>query len=444
MVTFFDKYKTLLEVTDPVKFRGHVTKVQGLLIESHGPIAVLGELCYITLSFSGEIIWAEVVALRIDSIQLMSYQPFEGITIGDLVVATGKCLTIPVSSKLLGRVLDGMGRPCDGKGNIRNAVPYPVFNSPPDVLNRKPVDTQIETGVRAIDSVLAIGKGQRIGIFAGAGVGKSTLLGMIARNTNADVNVIALVGERGREVTEFIEHELGSEGMKKSIIVVSSSNTPPVSRIRGAYTATAIAEYFRDHGKNVMLFFDSLTRFARAQREVGLAIGEPPATRGYTPSVFTEMPKLLERCTNSAKGTLTGIYTVLVEGDDLDEPVSDNAEGFLDGHIILSKKLAEANHYPAIDILKSISRVARRIVPEEITKSAGYLKGRMAIYSDAEDLINVGAYVKGSNSEIDEAVKKYPEIKKFLAQGLTEKSSLKESYSAVRKIAGIKKVENRR
>jgi len=438
MSTVFEKYHSLLDKTDPIKFTGRVVKVQGLLIESHGPRAVLGELCYIIMNNTNIPVWAEVVSLRQDTIQLMAYDSFEGIEIGNPVVATGRSLEVPVSPVMLGRVLDGMGRPCDDRGNIRSASRIPVFNSPPDLLKRKPITDQIQTGVRAIDSLLAVGKGQRIGIFSGAGVGKSTLLGMIARNTNADINVIALVGERGREVTEFIENELGPEGMKKSVIVVSSSNTPPISRIRGAYTATAIAEYFRERGKDVMLFFDSLTRFARAQREVGLAIGEPPATRGYTQSVFTEMPKLLERCANSAKGTMTGFYTVLVEGDDLDEPVADNAEGFLDGHIILSRKMAEANHYPAIDVLKSISRIAGKILPEDIKTSAGYIKNRMAVFNEAEDLINVGAYVKGSNPDIDESIKKLPDIRKFLIQPVEEKAALEDSFSALTKITGIK------
>ena len=438
MSAVFEKYKTILEDTDPIKFTGRVTKVQGLLIESVGPRVVLGELCYIIINNSLPPIWAEVVSLKEDAIQLMAYDSFDGIEIGSIVVATGKSLSISVSPRMLGRVLDGMGRPVDDKGNIRGAVKISVLNTPPDILKRKPVDEQIQTGVRSIDSVLAVGKGQRIGIFSSAGVGKSTLLGMVARNSSADVNVIALVGERGREVNEFIEHELGPEGMKKSVIVVSSSNTPPISRVKGAYTATAIAEYFRDRGKNVMFFFDSLTRFARAQREIGLAIGEPPATRGYTPSVFTEMPKLLERCANSLIGTLTGFYTVLVEGDDLDEPVSDNAEGFLDGHIILSKKLAESNHYPAIDILKSISRIADKILPEKIKEAAGYIKNKISVFSDSEDIINVGAYVKGSNPEIDEAVKKQPEIKKFLAQRIDETATIEESFSGIAKISGIK------
>jgi flagellum-specific ATP synthase len=330
-----------------------------------------------------------------------------------------------------------MGRPVDEKGNIRSDAKISVYNSPPDILKRKMITEQIPTGIRVIDSILSIGKGQRIGIFSGAGVGKSTLLGMIARNTESDVNVIALVGERGREVLEFIEHELGEEGLKKSVIVVSSSDSLPIARIRGSYTATAIAEYFRDRGKNVMLFFDSLTRFARAQREIGLAIGEPPATRGFTPSVFTEMPKLLERCANSETGTLTGFYTVLVEGDDLDEPVADNAEGFLDGHIILDRKFAESNHYPAINILKSISRLANKITSKKMRDIAGYIRNKTAVYTDAEDLINVGAYVTGSNPEIDIAIKKLPEIKKFLIQDIDEKSNLEETSAWAAEIAEI-------
>ena len=436
MSTIFDKYSDALDAAEPIKFTGKVTKVQGLLIESSGPRVILGELCYIIIN-ENDIIWAEVVALRKDSVQLMAYDSMEGLEIGCTVVATGDFLKIPVSSKILGRVVDSMGRPADSKGNIRSASRIPVFNSPPDILKRKMITEQIPTGIRAIDSVLAVGKGQRIGIFSGAGVGKSTLLGMIARNTESDINVIALVGERGREVLEFIENELGEDGLKKSVIVVSSSDSLPIARIRGSYTATAIAEYFRDRGKNVMLFFDSLTRFARAQREIGLAIGEPPATRGFTPSVFTEMPKLLERCANSDKGTITGFYTVLVEGDDLDEPVADNAEGFLDGHIILDRKLAESNHYPAINILKSISRLANKISSPETRKAAGYIRNKMAVYTEAEDLINVGAYAKGSNPEIDEAIKKLPEIKEFLVQDIEEKSDIDETLNQAALIAEI-------
>ena len=436
MSTIFDKYSKLMDSTDPIKFTGRVSRVQGLLIESTGPRVVLGELCYIVIN-EKETIWAEVVALKKESVQLMAYDSMEGIEIGCLVVATGGFLKIPVSSKLLGRVVDGMGRPCDGKGNIRSAGRISVFNSPPDILRRKMITDQIPTGVRAIDSLLTVGKGQRIGIFSGAGVGKSTLLGMIARNTDADINVIALVGERGREVLEFIENELGEDGLKKSVIVVSSSDSLPIARIRGSYTATAIAEYFRDNGKNVMLFFDSLTRFARAQREIGLAIGEPPATRGFTPSVFTEMPRLLERCANSETGTMTGFYTVLVEGDDLDEPVADNAEGFLDGHIILDRKLAESNHYPAINVLKSISRLANKITTKSVRNIAGYIKNKLAVYGEAEDLINVGAYVKGSNKEIDSAIAKLPEIKQFLVQDINEKSTMESTLEWASGITGI-------
>ncbi len=436
MSTIFEKYSDVLDTTDPIKFTGRVIKVQGLLIESSGPRVILGELCYIIIN-GKDVIWAEVVALKEESVQLMAYDSMEGIEIGCPVVATGDFLKIPVSAKILGRVVDSMGRPADDKGNIRSAVRIPVFNSPPDILKRKMITEQIPTGIRAIDSILSVGMGQRIGIFSGAGVGKSTLLGMIARNTESDINVIALVGERGREVLEFIENELGEDGLQKSVIVVSSSDSLPIARIRGSYTATAIAEYFRDRGKNVMLFFDSLTRFARAQREIGLAIGEPPATRGFTPSVFTEMPKLLERCANSDKGTITGFYTVLVEGDDLDEPVADNAEGFLDGHIILDRKLAEANHYPAINILKSISRLANKISTPEARKVAGFIRNKMAVYTEAEDLINVGAYARGTNPEIDEAIKKLPEIKKFLIQDIDEKSGFEDTIRLAAEIAGM-------
>ena len=296
---------------------------------------------------------------------------------------------------------------------------------------------RIVTGVRSIDGLNTVGKGQRIGIFSGSGVGKSTLLGMIARNTEADINVIALIGERGREVREFIENDLGEEGLKRSVIVVSSSNAPPLSRIRGAFTATAIAEYFRDQGRDVMLLFDSVTRFARAQREIGLAIGEPPATRGFTPSVFSTLPKLLERCGTSEHGTITGFYTVLVEGDDMDDPVSDNVRGILDGHIVLSRRLASQYHYPAVDILNSVSRLAIRVCGKYTRDAAGYMRKLMAVYSEAEDLINVGAYVKGTNPDIDEAIDKMAVIKAFLVQGIEEKAAIEDTLLSMGEIAEI-------
>ena len=340
------KYLDAVQRADPIKYTGRVVRVQGLLVESRGPQAVVGELCQILIPRLDKVAWAEVAGLRGDTVQLMVYSALDGIEIGCVVIATGEMLQVPVSDKLLGRTLDSMGRPADGKGEISSPVFYPAVAVPPDALTRRRIKTRIATGVRAFDGLLPLGRGQRIGIFAGSGVGKSTLLGMIARNTNADINVIALIGERGREVREFLENDLGEEGLARSVIIVSTSDTPPLARLRGAYVATAVAEYFRDQGKDVMLLFDSVTRFARAQREIGLAIGEPPATRGYTPSVFDSLPKLLERSGTSDKGSITGVYTILVDGDDMDEPIADTVRGILDGHVVLTRRLAERYHYP--------------------------------------------------------------------------------------------------
>jgi flagellum-specific ATP synthase len=433
----FDKYLETAEQVDPIKCVGHVVKVQGLLIESRGPQAIIGEQCRIEVPKGSGIIQAEVVGLREDIIQLMAYGDIEGIEIGSRVIASGRRLEIPVSKKLLGRVLDCMGRPLDEKGEIASRIHYPATALPPDPLKRRRVTQRIVTGVRAIDGLLSVGRGQRLGIFAGSGVGKSTLLGMVARNTNADVNVVALIGERGREVNDFIAHELGPAGLAKTVLVVSPSNSPPLARLRGAYTATAVAEYFRDQGLDVMLLFDSITRFARAQREIGLAAGEPPATRGYTPSVFDSMPKLLERCGASDKGTITGFYTILVDGDDLDEPVSDTVRGILDGHVVLSRRLAEAFHYPAVDVLGSISRLAPAVTGPATQKAAGYIRRLMAVYNEAEDLINVGAYHQGTNPAIDEAIAKKAAIDSFLIQGVEEKSSIVETLQVMGEIAGI-------
>jgi flagellum-specific ATP synthase len=427
MPDFFRKYSTVVENLDPIKFTGYVREVRGLLIESEGPQAVVGELCQIIVPKGEGVVWAEVVGLRDHTVQLMSYNEMEGIEIGCLVIGTGESLSVPVSERLLGRVLDSMGKPMDGKGDVGSPDWYSIFNTPSDVLRRRPIVERIATGIRAIDGMVAVGKGQRMGIFSGSGVGKSTLLGMIARNTNADVNVIALIGERGREVREFIENDLGEEGLARSVIVVSSSNTPPLARLRGAFVATAVAEYFRDQGKNVMLLFDSVTRFARAQREIGLARGEPPAQRGFTPSVFSTLPKLLERCGTSQTGTITGFYTILVEGDDMDEPVSDTVRGILDGHVVLSRRLAQEYHYPAVDVLQSISRLAPRITGPVTQKVVGLLRRLLAVYTEAEDLINVGAYVRGSNPTIDEAMDKITEIREFLMQGITDKAPIEET-----------------
>jgi len=436
-VSIFDKYTSVISGCDPIKFTGVVKRVQGLLVESFGPHAVVGELCQIHIPKYRKMIWAEVVGLRDDVVQLMTYDDMDGIEIGCMVVAMGEFLTVPVSEKLLGRVLNSRGKTIDEKGDIGSTEFRSLFGRPPDVLKRRRITEIMATGIRAIDGLLTVGKGQRLGIFSGSGYGKSTLLGMIARNTSADINVIALIGERGREVREFIENDLGEEGLKRSVLVVATSNESPLSRIRGAYLATSIAEYFRDQGSDVVLMFDSVTRFARAQREIGLAVGEPPASRGFTPSVFSILPKLLERSGTSDKGTVTGFYTILVEGDDMDEPVSDTVRGILDGHIVLSKKLAAKNHYPAIDVLSSISRLTPKITGSKTKEVCGYIKEMLAVYTEAEDLINVGAYVKGSNAEIDEAIEKMPEINAFLKQSIEEKSNLSGTFAQAGIIAGV-------
>jgi flagellum-specific ATP synthase len=432
-----DKYTRAVETIDPIKYTGRIAKVQGLLLESLGPQAVVGEVCQILVPRGSGTVWAEVVGLRDRTVQLMPYTNIEGIEIGCTVIATGDFLRVPVSDKLLGRTLDAMGHPIDDKGDIASAVSYPAVANPPDVLTRRRITERIVTGVRAIDMLLTAGKGQRLGIFAGSGVGKSTLMGMIARNTNADVNVIALIGERGREVREFIENDLGPEGLARSVIIVSSSNSPPLSRLRGAYIATAVAEYFRDRGTDVMLLFDSVTRYARAQREIGLAIGEPPATRGYTPSVFENLPKLLERCGTSDRGTITGFYTILVDGDDMDEPIADTVRGILDGHIVLSRRMAQRYHYPAIDVLASISRLQPQVSGPATKKVSGLIRKFMAVYAESEDLINVGAYVKGTNPEVDAAVAKHGPIEDFLVQTVDEKAVLEETFKAAGDIVGI-------
>jgi flagellum-specific ATP synthase len=433
----FSKYLECADRTDPIKCVGRVVKVQGLLIESRGPLAIIGEICRIIAPKGRGNIRAEVVGLRDEIVQLMAYEETDGIEVGDRVIGLGSRLEVPVSEKLLGRVLDALGNPIDDKGSIASSCMYPALSSPPDPLARKRVTERITTGVRAIDGLLAVGKGQRLGIFAGSGVGKSTLLGMIARNTSADVNVVALIGERGREVNDFIENDLGTEGLARSVLIVTPSNSPPLARLRGAYVATAVAEYFRDQGKDVMLLFDSVTRFARAMREIGLASGEPPAQRGYPPSMFDSMPKLLERSGTSDKGSITGFYTILVDGDDMDEPVADTVRGILDGHIVLSRDLAQAYHYPAIDVLQSISRLAVHVSGDASKKAAGVIRKNMASYAKAEDLINVGAYHSGSNPEIDEAISKHAPIEEFLIQDIDEPSSLEETLTKMAGITGI-------
>jgi flagellum-specific ATP synthase len=435
--TIFAKYRRAAETIDPIKCVGRVSRVQGILVESRGPQATIGEMCRIVIDRGRRIVPAEVIGLRDEFVQLMIYGGTDGIEIGNRVIATGNLLEVPVSPRLLGRVLDCMGNPTDGKGDIGAVTRYPAMATPPDPLSRRQVTERIVTGVRAIDGLLAVGRGQRMGIFAGSGVGKSTLLGMIARNTGADVNVVALIGERGREVVDFIENDLGPEGLARSVLVVSTSESPPLARLRGAYVATAVAEYFRDQGMDVMLLFDSVTRFARAQREIGLAGGEPPATRGYTPSMFDSMPKLLERCGSSRHGTITGFYTVLVEGDDMDEPVADTVRGILDGHIVLSRSLAQAYHYPAIDVLQSVSRKAARVSGRESGRAAGIIRRHMAVYAEAEDLINVGAYHSGSNPDIDAAIGKHPAIRDFLMQDIEDRCPLSDTLQKMGEIAEV-------
>jgi flagellum-specific ATP synthase len=417
-----------------VKYTGKITKVTGLTIESDGPIATIGELCYIYPYRKPEPILAEVVGFRDDKILLMPLGDMEGIAAGSLVVASGKTFRVNVGEELIGRVIDGLGNPIDGKGPIKTQKTYAVSNMPPNPLERAVIAEPLTFGIKAIDGLLTCGKGQRVGIFAGSGVGKSTLMGMVSRNSSADVNVIGLIGERGREVREFLENDLKEEGLSKSVVVVATSDQPALIRVKGALVATAIAEYFRDDGMDVMLLMDSLTRFAMAQREIGLAIGEPPVTRGFTPSVFAVMPKLLERAGTSSKGTITGLYTVLVDGDDLNEPVTDTVRGIIDGHIILSRKLANQNHYPAIDVLASVSRVMPNIVDRNHLQMANKIKDIMAVYEESEDLINIGAYKIGSNRKIDKAIELKEDIDGFLTQEVLKSYGLEETISKVEEI----------
>lgn len=417
------KYQQVLW-NDYTKHLGKVVKVVGLTVESIGPKAKLNDLCFITSQY-GQKVMAEVVGFRDDRVLLMPYGNVEGVGPGSFVENTNAPLQISVGMDLLGKALDGLGRPLDGS-SYESPVKYPVEQAPPEPMSRKMIDAVLPLGVKAVDGMMTLGKGQRIGIFAGSGVGKSTLMGMFARNTKADINVIALIGERGREVREFIERDLGEEGMKRSVVVVATSDTPALIRNKAAKTATAIAEYFRDEGHDVLLMMDNLTRFSMAQREIGLASGEPPVTRGYPPSVYSEMPKLLERAGNSANGSITGLYAVLVDGDDFNEPISDTARGVLDGHIILSRKLGHKNHYPAIDVLQSISRCMSSIVSKEHKKNAGRLKNVLATYAEAEDLINIGAYKNGSNPNIDDAIARIDAVNAFLMQGVDEKFGFEE------------------
>ena len=419
------KYEALLDKQYERKL-GKVVKVVGLTIESIGPDAKLNDMCYIIPKNGGEAVKAEVVGFRDERVLLMPYDSVEGVGLGSRVENSGAPLKVYASDELLGKTLDGIGVAIDGSELSQKGEGYSVEAMPPDPLKRKIIDEVLPLGVKAVDGLNTIGKGQRIGVFAGSGVGKSTLLGMFARNTKADVNVIALIGERGREVREFIERDLGPEGMARSVVVVATSDKPALIRKKAAQTATAIAEYFRDQGKDVLIMMDSLTRFSMAQREIGLASGEPPVSRGYPPSVYAEMPKLLERAGNSEVGSITGLYTVLVDGDDFNEPITDTARGILDGHIVLSRKLGQKNHYPAIDVLASISRCMSSIASSEHKQAAGKLRNVLATYSEAEDLINIGAYKKGSNREIDYSIEKIGEVNNYLCQGVYEKFTYEE------------------
>lgn len=419
------KYKQLINQIDPIRASGKVKQVIGLLIEAVAPATSVGEIC--ELSSGNGTNKAEVVGFRDSGVLLMPLGEIRGIGPGTSVYPTGKTMEIQVGDELLGRIIDGLGNPIDGKGPIFALEKRPVYASPPHPLKRQRIKEPLVTGVRAIDGFITCGKGQRVGIFSGSGVGKSILLGMIARKSKADVNVIALIGERGREVREFIEKDLGEEGLKKSCCVVSTSDKPPLIRLKAPLVATTIAEYFRDKGLDVILMMDSITRIAMAQRDIGLAIGEPPTTKGYTPSIFAMLPQLLERAGMSSTGSITGFYTVLVEADDMSEPVADATRSILDGHIVLSRKLATKNHYPAIDIPESISRVMIDVVSKEHLEGARRAINVISTYRDNEDLISIGAYKSGENAKLDYAVSRIEDINRYLKQGIDETTSFEET-----------------
>lgn len=416
---------------------GTVRRVVGMAIESQGPFAAVGETCQIHMA-DGTLRPVEVVGFSQTCLYLMPLGELNGVAPGLKVTVDTKSLTIPVSRGLLGRVVDGLCQPIDGKGPIAADTHQPLNAQPPDALSRPRVKDPLPLGVRVVDSLITTGRGQRVGIFGGSGVGKSTLLGMIARYAQTDVNVIALIGERGREVREFIERDLGPEGMRRSIVIVVTSDQPPLLRIKGALTACALAEYFRDQNKNVLMMMDSVTRVCMAQREIGLAIGEPPTTRGYTPSVFSMLPKLLERSGTAVRGSITGLYTVLVEGDDMNEPVADAARSILDGHIVLSRALAGENHFPAIDVLNSASRVFTEVVAPAHRANAAQVRQSMANYARIRDLLDVGAYVAGSNPDADRAISQWPRIQKFLRQAPEEQTAYEDTLKLLQQLGGVK------
>ena len=429
------KYQSFIENTSFVRKTGRVNRIIGLILEGNGPAASVGSICTIYPGNNRPPVEAQVVGFRDNHTLLMPLGELIGVQPGSIIESADDYPTVNVSPRLIGRVIDGNGRPLDGKGPIPSNMEYPLMGTPLNPLHRSRVQEPLDVGVRAINGLLTCAKGQKIGILAGTGVGKSVLMGMIARNTSADVNVIALIGERGREVREFIEENLGPEGLKKSVVVAATSDQPPLVRLRGAFIATTIAEFFRDQGSDVILMMDSVTRFAMAQREIGLSVGEPPTTRGYTPSVFSMLPKLLERVGSSAGGgTITGLYTVLVEGDDLNEPISDAVRAILDGHIVLSRELASHNHFPAVDILNSISRLMIEVISKEHHDFSMKFNDILATYREAADLINIGAYTRGSNPKIDLAISKIDQMNQFLRQGISEKVDFAQSLDQLQTV----------
>jgi len=432
-------YLDRLDEVVPIGVRGRVVEVTGLVIKARVPGVRIGELCFIETPLSDVPVKAEVVGFRNELVYLMGLGDLTGLGPDSEVSPTGHVMTVRAGPGLLGRVLNGLGEPCDGKGPIgpEGSVDNPIYAPPPDPMKRRRILDTFPVGVRAIDSLLTVGEGQRLGIFAAAGGGKSTLLGMLARNTRSDVNVIGLIGERGRELMDFIEESLGAEGLSRSVVVVATSDQPTLVRLKSAYVAATIAEYFRDRGKRVVLIMDSVTRFARAQREVGLAIGEPPARAGFPPSVFATLPRLLERAGNSERGSITAFYTVLVEGDDMTEPVADETRSILDGHIVLSRDLSDRGHYPAIDVLRSASRVMPAVASAEHLRAAQRVRELIAAYEQNRDLVLLGAYKKGTDPRVDEAVERWPQIESFLRQGIHERSDFEETLARLAQAGGL-------
>lgn len=436
-----DMYREALKYVEPYECGGRISQILGLTVEAMGITAKLGDICRIYIEKRDKYILSEVVGFKDKKVVLMPFGDLSGVGPSSHVVSEERQLNVAVGKDFCGRVLDGLGNPMDGKGRVRVQGRYPIMNEPPNPMERSRITERLSMGIKAIDSMLTLGKGQRIGIFSGSGVGKSTLLGMMARNTSADINVIVLIGERGREVRDFIEKDLKEEGLKRSVLVVATSDQPALVRLKSAMVGTAIAEFFRDQGYDVMLLMDSLTRFAMAQREIGMAIGEPPVSRGFTPSVYAIMPKLLERAGTGKRGSITGLYTVLVEGDDMDEPISDTVRGIVDGHIILSRKIANSNHYPAIDVLQSISRLMSDVADSEHKQKASFIRSVMATYRDAQDLISIGAYKKGSSNKIDEAIELIEPINELLRQQIEQRISFDDTIRIMSEIYDRRDVE---